>query len=93
MSRQRVGGGRANTAKADVLVPVLGLVPVPVRGTQVPGIIPRGAAADDVTKATALCTPVAIIIPDAGGAANPPTAGLNYPCILDNAAAGIRSSG
>ena len=45
----------AHTAKADVVVPVLGLVPVPVRRPQVPRVVvPRGAPAQHAANSRKL---------------------------------------
>jgi len=42
---RHVAADRARTAEPDVLVSVLGIVPVPVRRAQVPGLVVEGAPA------------------------------------------------
>jgi hypothetical protein len=42
--RRHVGGGGTRAPEPDVPIPVLGLVPVPVRRAQVPGLVVEGAA-------------------------------------------------
>jgi hypothetical protein len=41
-----LAAGTTHTTEPDVVVPVLGPVPVPVRGAQVPGLVVEGAAAE-----------------------------------------------
>ena len=66
----RLGAHAQDTPEPVVPVPVLGLVPVPVRGPQFPGLVPEGAAAQHARRALR-CRPGVVIVPPAGARCKP----------------------
>ena len=68
-----LAAGTTHHPEPDVVVPVLGLVPVAVRGPQVPGLVPVGAPAQDAESAAQFSDLPGMIMPDVATVANRPT--------------------
>jgi len=78
-----------HTTNTDVVVPVLGLVPVPVRGTQVPALVPVSATAQHARDA-AFSDPSAIMMPNREYVANPRSGARCGPRIPERTAVATR---